>query len=34
MDLELLKIPPKKIGQLKKKGFETLEDLAAFYPRR
>lgn len=34
MELELLNIPPKKIGQLKKKGFETLEDLAAFYPRR
>lgn len=34
MDLSLLEIPENKIGQLKKKGFETIEDLAAFYPRK
>lgn len=34
MDLSLLEIPENKIGQLKKKGFETVEDLAAFYPRK
>ena len=34
MNLSLLEIPENKIGQLKKKGFETIEDLAAFYPRK
>lgn len=34
MDLSLLDIPENKIGQLRKKGFESIEDLAAFYPRR
>ncbi len=34
MRLEYLDIPEKKINQLRKKGFESLEDLAAFYPRR
>ena len=34
MELSLLDIPENKIGQLKKKGFESIEDLAAFYPRR
>lgn len=34
MDLSLLEIPENKIGQLKKKGFERIEDLAAFYPRK
>lgn len=34
MDLSLLEIPDNKIGQLKKKGFETIENLAAFYPRK
>lgn len=34
MDLHLLEIPENKIGQLKKKGFQDLESLAAFYPRR
>lgn len=32
--LELLDIPEKKLGQLRKKGFEAIEDLAGFYPRR
>ena len=34
MNLSLLEIPENKIGQLKRKGFETIEDLAAFYPRK
>lgn len=34
MDLSLLNIPENKIGQLRKKGFESIEDLAAFYPRK
>lgn len=34
MELSLLDIPENKIGQLRKKGFTSIEDLAAFYPRR
>ena len=34
MDLHLLEIPENKIGQLKKKGFQDIESLAAFYPRK
>lgn len=34
MELEILGIPENKITQLKKGGFESIEQLAAFYPKR